>query len=285
SRRPRRRLHHRRHAARSHPERPGQTGPRPVRHPAPGHTQGHNMSETLDRLPHVEALAQLRAACAAGDRSPVTVLNLAIARDHVGEHDDAREMMQKIAALMPDWDEPWLRIAESWRRQGDIGQALAAYGEVLERNPARQEALVAKGAILLQQDHPDQARSLLLRSIGIDPDHAEAWDALGLALSRLDDFAMAESAFAEATRLNPRRIDFALHRVEAAASADRIEAEIARLEATLATNPLDTVSLTALALALDRAGRRRAAADMAQAAAILAPDLTNALTLAGVLLG
>ncbi len=185
---------------------------------------------------------------------------------------------------MPDWDEPWLRIAESWRRQGHIGQALAAYGEVLERNPARQEALVAKGAILLQQDHPDQARSLLLRSIGIDPDRAEAWDALGLALSRLDDFAMAESAFAEATRLEPRRIDFALHRVEAAASADRIEAEIARLEAACSANPLDTVSLTALALALDRAGRRRAAADMAQAAAILAPDMTSAVTLAGVLL-
>lgn len=242
------------------------------------------MSEALDLLPHAEALAQLRAACAAGDRSPVTVLNLAIARDHVGEHDDAREMMQKIAALMPDWDEPWLRIAESWRRQGQIGQALAAYGEVLERNPARQEALVAKGAILLQQGRPDQARSLLMRSIGIDPDRAEAWDALGLALSRLDDFAMAESAFAEATRLEPRRIDFALHRVEAAASADRIEPEIARLEAALSTNPLDTISLTALALALDRAGRRREAADMAQAAAILAPDLANAITLAGVLL-
>lgn len=64
------------------------------------------MSETLDRLPHEQALAQLRAACAAGDRSPVTVLNLAIARDHLGDHDDARVMMHKIAELLPEWDEP-----------------------------------------------------------------------------------------------------------------------------------------------------------------------------------
>lgn len=242
------------------------------------------MSETLNRLPHEEALAQLRAACAAGDRSPVTVLNLAIARDHAGERDDARVMMRSIAELLPDWDEPWLRLAESWRREGHNDRALIAYGEVLERNPRRHEALVAKGAILLQQNQPDQARSVLLRGVGVNPDNAEAWDALGLTLSRLGDFAMAESAFAEAGRLHPRNVDFALHRVEAAASSGRIEAEIARLQAATAADPLSVVSLTALALALDRAGQRRPATDLAQAAAILAPDMAQTVTLAGVLL-
>jgi len=242
------------------------------------------MSETLNRLPHEQALAQLRAACAAGDRSPVTILNLAIARDHIGEHDDARAMMRKIAELLPDWDEPWLRLAESWRREGHTDRALKAYGEVLERNPRRHEALVAKGAILLQQHQPDQARSILLRGVGVNPDNPEAWDALGLALTRLGDIAMAESAFAEASRLQPQNVDFALHRVEAAASSGRIEAEIARLQAATAADPLNVASLTALALALDRSGQCRAAADMAQAAAILAPDMAQPVTLAGVLL-
>ena len=125
---------------------------------------------------------------------------------------------------------------------------------------------------------------ILLRGVGVNPDNPEAWDALGLALTRLGDVAMAESAFAEAGRLQPQNVDFALHWVEAAASSGRIEAEIARLQAATAADPLSAVSLTALALALDRSGQRRAAADMAQAAAILAPDMAQAVTLAGVLL-
>ena len=59
------RLHRRRSSARNHSIRARSPGARSPRHPEAW------MSATLNRLPHEQALAQLRAACAAGDRSPV----------------------------------------------------------------------------------------------------------------------------------------------------------------------------------------------------------------------
>ncbi len=107
------------------------------------------MSTTLEQLPHAEALEALRAVCAAGDRSPATLLNLAIARDRLGETDCAREMMQRIAEALPDWDEPQIRLAESYRREGRLADALDAYKAALELNPRREEALVSRAALLI----------------------------------------------------------------------------------------------------------------------------------------
>ncbi len=242
------------------------------------------MSATLENLSHPDALATLRTAAAAGDQSPVTLLNLAIARDRTGDITGGRAMMQEIAAWLPGWDEPKLRLAESFRRQNRADEAIQAYAEVLEINPRREEALVARAVLLIQRNDPAAARSLLLRCAGINPLNPDAWDALGLALTMESDFRMAETAFAEASRLRPGNLDYALHCVEAAHKSGRIEQEVARLEAAVEADPLDGVRLTALSLALERAGKRRAAADMAEAATLLAPESAPTAILAGVLL-
>jgi protein O-GlcNAc transferase len=242
------------------------------------------MSATLEQLPHAEALEALRAACAAGDRSPVTLLNLAIARDRIGETDCAREMMQRIAEALPNWDEPQLRLAESYRREGRLADALYAYEAALGLNPRREEALVSRAALLIQTGNPEAARAPLLRCVEINPDNGEAWDALGIALTQAGDDKKAERAFAEATRIAPDRLNFALHRVEAAARCGQIDEEVARLQRAVDADPLDTVALTALALAFDRAGRWSEAVDVAEATALLAPEQVETLALAGALL-
>ncbi len=95
---------------------------------------------------------------------------------------------------------------------------------------------------------------------------------------------MAERAFEEATRIAPNRLNFALHRVEAAARSGQIDEQVARLQSAVDADPLDTVALTALALAFDRAGRWSEAVDVAEAAALLAPEQVETLALAGALL-
>ncbi len=179
------------------------------------------MLTELAGLEHAEALATLRAACAAGDRSPATLLNLAIARDRTGDGEQARWLMREVATLLPDWDEPLLRLAESLRRDGRAAEAERAYAAVLEINPRREEALVARAALLIQAGDGAAAQKLLVRCVGINPDRAEAWDALGLALMLTADPAIAETAFAEAQRLAPAVTSYALHRVEAAHAAGR----------------------------------------------------------------
>ena len=85
---------------------------------------------------------------------PNATLNAAIADDHAGRRDVARLIMGDIAGQWPDWDEPLLRIAESLRADGLIDAAIHAYWRVLATNPARPEALVALGGLLLIRTQP-----------------------------------------------------------------------------------------------------------------------------------
>src|SRR5665213_4080517 len=89
-----------------------------------------------------EALPALRAAVAAGDATPETLLNLAVAEDRAGDREHARRQMRHLADLLPDWDEPKLRLAESLRAERDMPAAEHAYEAVLTVNPRREEALV-----------------------------------------------------------------------------------------------------------------------------------------------
>jgi len=238
----------------------------------------------LDGLQHAEALARLRSACAQGDRSPATLLNLAIAEDHNGNSARARQLMQELAEQLPDWDEPPLRFAESLRREGRAVEADQAYTAVLQINPRRQEALVARAALLIQAGDGNTAQGLLLRCLALCPERAEAWDALGLALMLTGDGTSAAAAFAEAHRIAPAVVSYALHRVEAAHAAGQLDAELVKLELGAEADPLDPVLFTALGLAQERAGQRAKAIDALETACALVPDATTPAAMLGRLL-
>lgn len=242
------------------------------------------MLPDLDRLGHAEALACLRAACARGDRSPVTMLNLAIAENRAGDGEQARRLMRELATLLPDWDEPKLRLAESLRRAGDASAAEHAYTAVLEINPRREEALVGSAALMIQRGDGAAAQPLLWRCVTINPDRAEAWDALGLALMLTREWEAAEAAFGEAHHLAPAMLSYALHLVEAAQAAGTLEAELARLDRSAEADPLNPAVLAARGLALERLGRRSEAIDALETACALAPDAPGPAMLAGRLL-
>lgn len=219
-----------------------------------------------------EALVMLRAAVALGDISPATLLNLALAEDRAGEPDRARGLMHELERRLPDWDEPPLRLAESLRAAGETAAAEAAYTRALEIDPRRIEALVALGALMVVRGAGAEAQGLLLRACGIAPGNAEAWDALGLALMLTDEANLAQTAFAEAQRLAPRTLDFALHLVDAAIAAGAGEAELARLEQLGQHDPLNVALLMARGALAEKLGRRVEAIDALEAAVALAPD-------------
>jgi len=221
----------------------------------------------------------LDAAIRLGGASPVLLLNRALAEDLAGDAARARDWMRELAGAYPDWAEPVLRLAESLRRANDPG-AEAAYAAALERDGLRAEALIGLGSLLLQRGDAARAQSVLLRCCGLHPQQHEAWDALGLALQRLDD-RMAEAAFAEASTLAPWHYDYALHRADAAWRHDHAAAELARLELA---GPADPVCLTARAALLERMGKRGSAIDLLEAACTIAPGaVPPALLLAGLL--
>ncbi len=217
-----------------------------------------------------EARADLLRACAFGDVSAVTRINLAIAEDRLSP--DGRATLRAVAKAFPLWDEPPLRLAESHRRAGDVAEAIAQYRQTLELNPDRIEALIGLGILLLGSGDPATAQTLLLRCCGLTPDNAEAWDALGLALSMTQESGLAEAAFAKAQALRPHSLTIALRRAGAAFAAGSQDAELARLENALTTDPLNAAVLTARGVMLDRLGRADAAVEVLEVAVELAGE-------------
>ena len=230
------------------------------------------------------ALPPLRAALSEGDASPATMLNLAIAEDHVGDRARARRLMQSVAVRLPDWDEPLLRLAESLRAANDNAGAEEAYRQVLELNPVRPEALTALGGLLLMRDEAEEARDLLLRCCVAAPDNAEAWNTLGLALRKTDASTQALAAFHRAQALRPDNAEYVLNGVNAAPAAEAADAELDRLCAACLRHPLNAVLQLGRGMLLDQLGRRAEAIDALEAAVQLAPgELVPLSLLAGVL--
>ena len=187
----------------------------------------------------VDALAALRNAVTLGDRSPPTLLNLAIAEDRAGDALRATGLIQELEQRLPDWDEPPLRLAESLRARGDFVAAERAYARVLAVNPHREEALLALAGLLINRGDATEAQPLLMHCCGIAPNRAEAWDTLGIALTSANEFGRAYGAFVKAQRCAPLNLDYALRRVDAAIKANFAEADLVRLELDCEADPLN----------------------------------------------
>lgn len=234
-----------------------------------------------DQAAVAKAIAACRSTVARGDTSPTILLNLAVLQDQDHRHRQAHELIAITSELLPTWDEPQLRLAESLRSLGDQAASEQAYRHVLELNPKRHEALIGLAALLVARGAGLEARSLLLRCCGVLPDRADAWDALGLGLMLTNEAAAAYSAFNEAQRLAPDVVEYALHGIDAARSAGQADAELARLVAVSDRSPLNPVPLIARGVLLEREGRRAEAIDSLEAASALAPDSLVPLRLLG----
>ena len=231
-----------------------------------------------------EALTALRMAVALGDTSPATLLNLALAQEQTGDPESAVRLMEALERQLPEWDEPPLRIAEVHRAAGRSHDAERAYGRVLDINPQRESALLGLAGLLIMRGDGESARDLVLCCCGVAPGRAEAWDTLGHALMLTGDKPLAELAFAEAQRLSPHTLEYALHRVGAACAAGSELALLAWLDCASDADPLDPVLPTARGVLLERLGRRPEATDALEAATILAPDARQPAALLGELL-
>jgi predicted O-linked N-acetylglucosamine transferase (SPINDLY family) len=219
-----------------------------------------------------EALAALRLAVACGDTSPSGLLNLAIAEDRAGDLKRGRRLMQDLSLRFPEWDEPVLRLAESFRAHGEATAAEHAYSRVLSINPGRVEALIALAGLLILRGQAEAARPLLLQCCGLTPERADAWDTLGIALIETRKCDLAHTAFVEAQRRNPRILDYALRRVSVAIKLHRAEADLALLQLDAAADPLNPVPHIAAGMLLEHLNRRSEAISEYQIAVGLAPD-------------
>jgi predicted O-linked N-acetylglucosamine transferase (SPINDLY family) len=189
--------------------------------------------------------------------------------------------MQQLAVRLPNWDEPLLRLAESFRATGEIKVAEDAYQQALRVNPDRREALTALGGLLLMGGRAEAARDLLIRCCRVEAIDGEAWTTLGLALRAAGDPRSALIAFVTAQGLRPECLGDVLNGTEVTQDANAGEIELARLSITCERNPLNPVTQIGRGMLLERLGRRSEAIDVLEAATELAPDKLAAMRLLG----
>ena len=126
-----------------------------------------------------------------------------------------------------------------------------------------------------------RARKILLDGCRAVPDRADLWDALGLLAVKEANWRAALGAFAEAGRIAPGTLAYALHRAEVAVCAGSFEAELQRLALAISLDPLDVVPLAARGVLLAALGREDEAIDTLTAASLLAPESAEIHALLG----
>ncbi len=246
--------------------------------PMPDGVAGSPMPDGVAGLPMPDGGAGF-AAAVLPEPSPASLLNHAIDLDRAGETGRARDLMRRLAARLPDWDEPLARLAESLRAQGERAAATEAYRAVLTLNPNRRPALLALGALLIETGAPLDATAPLLRCCGLAPGDPDAWSTLGRAYMDMAQPALALAAFTRARCLVPRSLALVHQVVAAALAAGNGTEEVARQEVTSARDPLDPMPHIARGLILDRLGLLDPAIDALEAAVALAPDAPEPIRL------
>ena len=217
-----------------------------------------------------DASTSLREAVSLGDRTPVTALNLALARSHL-ERDGARHDLSNLEREHPNWEEPPFRLAELLRAEGRTDAAAAAYERALAVAPGRVEALLRLATLHIGCGAASRAKSLLVRCCDVAPANWEAWDALGLTCCILGSRTEAMSAFRQAYALHPTSVAIALRLAGTAAAVGESHAELLRFEAASATDPLQVSALAGRASLLCDLGRDEHALELLEAAAAIDP--------------
>ena len=162
---------------------------------------------------------------------------------------------------------------------GPRGEAPAA-----ARMQAETGRLRACAAARLKRGDAAGAILSLARLCALAPAHVEAWHGFAFALALAGEYAAASCALRRAAALAPHRFDIARHFIDAAfeGGADHIVRDVAA--SRLQADPADPVAVFMTALVRMQDGSISEAAELADAASLLAPGEPAPIALLGRML-
>ena len=138
------------------------------------------------------------------------VMATAVTLDTGNTRNTARMLFQQAAALAPSWDEPLIRLAQSYRVDGHVAEAKKLYLQATSLNRERVEPLLAYGVLALQGGDPHDGVSYLSRATELDPANHQAWHGLALTFGALGLQSAALHAIAMAGNLAPNALRYAI---------------------------------------------------------------------------
>lgn len=170
----------------------------------------------------------------------------------------AEGLARKVLQRSPRDPRAALILASARRRLGDPSGALAILKPLSRAYPNAVNTLYELGLALDAQGEAAAGIAALRRAVALNPDHADAWGAIGDALFRLGDIAGADEAFARRRRASLSDTELRLA-ADALWAGRAVEAE-AILTRRLAEASRDLDAALLLAEAFARQGRHRDAA-------------------------
>lgn len=188
--------------------------------------------------------------------------------------DKALEQARAILDAVPNQPTARFFLGIAQRRTGDVAASLATLRGVARDNPASADVAHEFGLTLAEAGRGEEARAAFAAATRINPNHAEAWRALGDQHRLAGDEAAADAAYALQIRASvsePRLIEAANALNEGKlAIAERL------LKAFLAEKPTDAPAIRMLAEVAARIGRNEDAVALLQRCLELAPGFVPA---------
>lgn len=154
----------------------------------------------------------------------------------------AEAIFRRVLAIDPDDREALLAVLYLYSsdEERERYEASLRQQRVSETDP---DKLLADGARLLAAGNAGEAFELLERAAFALPDSEAAWYNLGLAALKLERWETAESAYRQAVRANPARIDTVLNHAISLANLDRCGEAVPELESVEHSAPEMTAAL------------------------------------------
>ncbi|MFN7303858.1 MAG: tetratricopeptide repeat protein [Phenylobacterium sp.] len=174
-----------------------------------GRAAGSPLDDALKALDEGRLQDAVRSARRTAEMDPTSLTALrvlAMAQERLGEVTDALATYENALRLAPD-DPDLLNGLGRLALELDLAPVAAGMArQSLAARPGDPEAVCLLGRALALEGRVQEAIRCLADHLGAYPEQAGVWNALGVLMSDTGDPVMAETAFAEAIRLNPELV-------------------------------------------------------------------------------
>jgi len=186
----------------------------------------------------------------------------------------AAQQATEILAAAPDYPPAKLLLATAKHHLGESQEALEMLGTLVKEQANWAAAQFQYGLILAEQKRGDEALAALRKTVQLKPNHQQAWRHLGDHLVAIGEIEQADRAYSKHIKASARNP--VLAKAASAMLADDVPSAERLLKAHLKQVPSDVPAIRMLAEVAVRCGQNEAAENLLLRCLELAPSFNSA---------